>query len=99
MRRRSRFYGVVGLTLLCGSKCSLGRVTVVKKGTEDVISDGTDSPVARCSEAACMRRCGGQGDVLAGCIATYLSWTDRRDVVEKLRAAGWYAAALFPHVM
>ncbi|KAJ2843863.1 hypothetical protein GGI22_007071, partial [Coemansia erecta] len=42
----------------------LGGITVVRKGTADVISNG--HRVFVCDESSGMRRCGGQGDVLCG---------------------------------
>ncbi|KAI8850447.1 Ribokinase-like protein [Chytridium lagenaria] len=50
---------------------SLG-VTVFEKGGTDVITDG--SVTLRCDEQGSPRRCGGQGDVLAGTIAAFLAW-------------------------
>jgi len=51
----------------------LGNVTIVQKGATDIISDGKSS--LECSLGSSPRRCGGQGDVLSGAIATFLSWT------------------------
>jgi len=50
----------------------LGNVTIVRKGDEDVISNGTETVV--CRTQGSMRRCGGQGDILAGAIGTMLAW-------------------------
>ncbi|KAI9332537.1 Ribokinase-like protein [Obelidium mucronatum] len=52
---------------------SLGGVMVVCKGSEDIISDGTNWVGVK--ESGSPRRCGGQGDILAGSIATFVSWT------------------------
>jgi len=46
---------------------------VVRKGPVDVVSDGSGT-VLECAETGCLKRCGGQGDVLAGSIATLLGW-------------------------
>ena len=50
----------------------LGGPTIVRKGPRDLISDGTC--VAENGEPGSLKRSGGQGDVLAGTIATLLSW-------------------------
>jgi len=51
---------------------SLGNVTIIQKGKVDRASDGTI--VITCDEPGSYRRCGGQGDVLAGTLATFLNW-------------------------
>ncbi|KZP01557.1 Ribokinase-like protein [Calocera viscosa TUFC12733] len=51
---------------------ALGRVTVLQKGPEDVISNGVESWTV--SEEGGLKRCGGQGDVLSGCMGTFLAW-------------------------
>lgn len=56
---------------------ALGNVTVLAKGPEDVISDG--STVQLCREQGSPRRCGGQGDVLSGAAATLLHWSCSAD--------------------
>ncbi|KAJ2637967.1 hypothetical protein GGF40_001990 [Coemansia sp. RSA 1286] len=50
----------------------LGNVTVVRKGKVDIITNG--SKVFVCEEPGGLRRCGGQGDILSGAIATFLAW-------------------------
>ena len=55
---------------------ALGGVTVVRKGPVDVISDG--SCTVACDEVGSLKRSGGQGDVLAGTLATMLSWAKAR---------------------
>ena len=52
----------------------LGNVSVVHKGEHDVLSNGT--AVLVCSEEGSLRRCGGQGDVLAGCLGTFAYWSN-----------------------
>ncbi|EFA77306.1 carbohydrate kinase-like protein [Heterostelium album PN500] len=52
---------------------ALGNVVIVQKGQEDIITDGTIS--YSCDKAGMPRRCGGQGDVLAGVIGTFYAWT------------------------
>lgn len=51
---------------------ALGHVTVLHKGAHDVISDG--HLTEECQSGGSPRRCGGQGDLLAGVVATFLSW-------------------------
>ncbi|XP_024434599.2 ATP-dependent (S)-NAD(P)H-hydrate dehydratase isoform X5 [Desmodus rotundus] len=51
---------------------ALGNVTVVQKGEQDVISDGTQ--VLECSLRGSYRRCGGQGDLLSGSLGVLVHW-------------------------
>jgi len=51
----------------------LGHVTVCLKHRHDVISDGHHSVIV--AETGSPRRCGGQGDVLAGSAGTFFHWT------------------------
>lgn len=48
-------------------------VVVIRKGPVDIISDG--SIVAVCNITGSPRRCGGQGDVLAGACGLFTHWT------------------------
>lgn len=50
----------------------LGGVTVFRKGASDLISSGND--VFAISEQGSNRRCGGQGDILSGCLGVSLNW-------------------------
>eukprot|EP00794_Sanderia_malayensis_P007191 gene7191-7997_t len=50
----------------------LGGVTLVEKGEIDIITNG--AIVTKILEKGSPRRCGGQGDVLAGAIATFTNW-------------------------
>jgi ATP-dependent NAD(P)H-hydrate dehydratase len=50
----------------------LGGVTIVKKGAVDLISDGT--LLIECAVPGGKKRCGGQGDVLAGTMGTFVAW-------------------------
>lgn len=54
---------------------------VVSKGARDVISDGR--LVALCDTKGSPRRAGGQGDVMAGAIATFMAWASKGNVIEK----------------
>lgn len=49
-----------------------GGVTIIQKGKQDVISNGKDTMI--CSIEGGLKRCGGQGDVLTGCLGTLLAW-------------------------
>jgi len=51
---------------------ALGGVIIVRKGAVDTVSNGEFSVDNSCVGSS--RRCGGQGDVLAGALATFLSW-------------------------
>ncbi|XP_076447060.1 ATP-dependent (S)-NAD(P)H-hydrate dehydratase-like isoform X2 [Babylonia areolata] len=51
----------------------LGHVTILRKGLEDIVSDG--ATVILCSTDGSPRRCGGQGDVLAGSVAAFYNWS------------------------
>jgi len=51
---------------------ALGHITILHKGLKDVISDGKDT--VECGAAGSPRRCGGQGDLLAGALATFVHW-------------------------
>ncbi|KAL9547716.1 hypothetical protein PS6_006983 [Mucor atramentarius] len=51
---------------------SLGGVTVVQKGSVDIITNGEQ--VLQCDAEGGLKRMGGQGDVLSGAIAAFLAW-------------------------
>ncbi|KAK8548538.1 hypothetical protein V6N13_054672 [Hibiscus sabdariffa] len=50
----------------------IGGVTILRKGKSDLISDG--EIVQSVSIYGSPRRCGGQGDILSGSVAVFLSW-------------------------
>ncbi|XP_061994790.1 ATP-dependent (S)-NAD(P)H-hydrate dehydratase [Rosa rugosa] len=50
----------------------IGGVTILRKGKADLISDG--ETVESVSIYGSPRRCGGQGDILSGSVAVFLSW-------------------------
>ena len=66
--------------------------TVVRKGPTDIISDGTT--FIECDEPGCLKRCGGQGDVLAGSIATFAGWARAAERAGRLPAPA--AGAISP---
>ncbi|XP_066562271.1 ATP-dependent (S)-NAD(P)H-hydrate dehydratase isoform X1 [Amia ocellicauda] len=51
---------------------AMGNLTVVLKGEEDIIFDGDKMVV--CSHEGSSRRCGGQGDLLSGCLGVMAHW-------------------------
>ena len=55
----------------------LGGVTVVKKGIHDEIAN--TSGYYTVQEEGSLRRCGGQGDILSGAIATFTHWANDVD--------------------
>lgn len=50
----------------------IGGVTILQKGKSDLISDGEIAKSV--SIYGSPRRCGGQGDILSGSVAVFLSW-------------------------
>ncbi|KAF3204173.1 hypothetical protein TWF679_009915 [Orbilia oligospora] len=50
----------------------LGGVTIIQKGKQDTISNGTDT--ITCDVPGGLKRSGGQGDTLTGCLGTFLAW-------------------------
>ncbi|XP_048007546.1 ATP-dependent (S)-NAD(P)H-hydrate dehydratase [Leguminivora glycinivorella] len=69
-------------------------VTVFKKGEEDQVYSSVPEAEWKSNVYGSNRRCGGQGDVLSGSIATFLNWTlsnkDKIEIgsaVDKTRAA------------
>ncbi|CAG7879589.1 unnamed protein product [Brassica rapa] len=53
----------------------IGGVTILRKGKSDLISDG--EIVKSVSIYGSPRRCGGQGDILSGGVAVFLSWAQQ----------------------
>lgn len=54
----------------------LGHVTIVRKGETDTITNGHKE--IECTEEGSLRRVGGQGDILAGSIGTFLAWATKK---------------------
>ncbi|XP_046636069.1 ATP-dependent (S)-NAD(P)H-hydrate dehydratase-like isoform X2 [Daphnia pulicaria] len=50
----------------------LGNVTILQKAEKDITSNGIDVNI--CEKMGSPRRCGGQGDLLCGFLATFLYW-------------------------
>ena len=59
----------------------LGNVTIVQKGEKDIITNG--EVTIRCNQIGSTRRCGGQGDLLSGSIATFMSWVNINEKKEE----------------
>merc|ERR1719500_2645984 len=72
LRREAAPSGEPEPALVAELAAALGHVTILHKGLRDIISDGRDTVV--CGAAGSPRRCGGQGDLLAGALATFLHW-------------------------
>ncbi|XP_013727724.2 ATP-dependent (S)-NAD(P)H-hydrate dehydratase isoform X1 [Brassica napus] len=53
----------------------IGGVTILRKGKSDLISNG--EIVKSVSIYGSPRRCGGQGDILSGSVAVFLSWSQQ----------------------
>jgi len=73
----------------------LGNLTVIQKGATDLISNG--NLTEECYTAGSPRRCGGQGVILSGVLATFLSWAYREEHCQELNLpvlAGWGACSL-----
>jgi len=51
---------------------SFGGVTIIQKGPKDYISNGQELLV--CDVTGGLKRSGGQGDTLTGCLVTFLAW-------------------------
>ncbi|XP_075708617.1 ATP-dependent (S)-NAD(P)H-hydrate dehydratase isoform X2 [Rhinoderma darwinii] len=51
---------------------AMGNITIVQKGEWDLISDG--DKVLVCNHEGSSRRCGGQGDLLAGSLGVLVHW-------------------------
>ena len=49
-----------------------GGVTIIQKAKQDIISNGKETMI--CEIEGGLKRCGGQGDVLTGCLGTLLAW-------------------------
>jgi len=60
--------------------------TIVQKGAIDVIACG-DAPLLRCAERGSLRRCSGQGDILAGTLAVFAAWAQQGQEERALQKA------------
>ena len=74
---------------------ALGNLTVIYKGAHDMISNGKFTE--DCHAGGSPRRCGGQGDILAGMLATFLHWAYSSQVCKNPGPSiigGWGACRL-----
>ena len=72
---------------------ALGHVTIIHKGEQDIISDGYCTE--DCHAGGSPRRCGGQGNILTGMVATFLHWSySSESCPEPSITAGWGACRL-----
>lgn len=77
----------------------LGGVTIVAKGLTDIITNG--EVVTYCTEKGSPRRCGGQGDILAGSIGTFACWATRQprdDSIPATILSGFAGCSLVKHL-
>ena len=63
-------------------------VTILKKGEVDVIAGPEEGQLLFCEEPGSLRRCGGQGDALAGAVGTFLHWAKWCATKESSRCEG-----------
>ena len=72
---------------------ALGGPVIVRKGPNDLLSDGTQLLIV--DEQGSPKRSGGQGDVLAGCLGTLLSWGSAPQATESASMlAAWTGCML-----
>ena len=71
---------------------SLGYLTIVHKGCSDLVSDG--HTIETCEVGGSPRRCGGQGDILSGILATLLHWSYTSHQPGQPVTAGWGACRI-----
>lgn len=74
------------LTLVRGVSRYLG-VAILKKGTLDIIASPLSNSAFEIDESGAPRRCGGQGDILAGALGVSLHWYLQNVVVKTEQTA------------
>ncbi|XP_038145605.1 ATP-dependent (S)-NAD(P)H-hydrate dehydratase isoform X2 [Cyprinodon tularosa] len=72
---------------------ALGNLTLVLKGEQDLISDG--SKVYSCSVEGSGRRCGGQGDLLSGSMGVLAHWAHTTSTAGLIRGMNPSVVAAF----
>lgn len=76
-----------------------GNFVIVLKGNEDVIANKRGTLI--CTEQGSARRCGGQGDILAGSMGTFAYWASKqthyRDELDPEVLAAYAASTLTRH--
>lgn len=68
----------------------LGHITILHKAESDVISDGKE--IVICDKQGSPRRCGGQGDLLSGILATFFNWSSSCPINNQAYSAALPAA-------
>ena len=68
-----------------GALCATAGAALVLKDTRDAVVVG--KYYAECVEEGTPRRCGGQGDVLAGVLATFIAWQTSATKMQGVEAA------------
>ena len=69
----------------------LGHVTILHKAERDIITNGYDINI--CEKMGSPRRCGGQGDLLSGMLATFLYWKHHDKEAHEITLSASVAAA------
>jgi len=69
----------------------LGGVTILRKGKFDIITNGFERPAYAVREKGSLKRCGGLGDILTGCTATWVYWSST-----VLKETSYSAKSLIP---
>ncbi|KAK2839925.1 hypothetical protein Q5P01_013665 [Channa striata] len=72
---------------------AMGNLTVVLKGEQDLITDGTK--VISCSVEGSGRRCGGQGDLLSGSMGVLAHWAHAASASGMIRSVNPLLVAAF----
>lgn len=76
-----------------------GNYVIVLKGADDVIANKRGTLV--CTEIGSARRCGGQGDILAGSMSTFAYWASKQthycDELDPVVLAAYAASSLTRH--
>jgi len=75
----------------------LGGLTILKKGYSDIISNGNEEfPCIKVTNDSSPRRCGGQGDVLAGMLGTFFGWAHALKKRNELKDIGENFTSVMP---
>lgn len=69
----------------------LGHVTILHKAEKDIITNGVDINI--CEKMGSPRRCGGQGDLMSGMLATFLYWKMHDKDAQEITLSAAAAAA------
>ncbi|KAK4018388.1 ATP-dependent (S)-NAD(P)H-hydrate dehydratase [Daphnia magna] len=69
----------------------LGHVTILQKAEKDIITNGININI--CEKMGSPRRCGGQGDLMSGMLATFLYWKTHDQYSHEVTLSAAAAAA------